>query len=197
MEGYAANLAALCIAGILGIAPRFELGRFLFKKHIKLLFLAAVIIIFSLVGYVAARQYLFWLHDPLARFLLPPYQSLNYFVLYALIRFFGSYLISLGLALLFLQAAKVINRRRGGLLFEREEPYLAAASIFLAGHPGWLIYSIFLLVTYLLLHLVFRLKGAKDIRLPLYRLWAPIAFFVILLNMYWSSQTNWWQLLVI
>ncbi|MEX2033369.1 MAG: hypothetical protein WD889_02300 [Candidatus Colwellbacteria bacterium] len=197
MERYAATLAALCVAGVLGIAPRFELGRFLLKKHIRLIFLASVIIIFSLIGYAAVRQYLFWLQDPLARFLLPPYQNFNYFALYALARFFGPYLISLGLALLFLQAAKIINRRRGELLFEQEEPYLAAASIFLTGHPGWLIYSILLLVIYLLLHLVSRLRGAKDIRLPLYRLWAPIAFFVILLNTYWFSQTGWWQLLVI
>ena len=197
MGGYAATIAALCIAGVLGIASQFELGRFLLRGHIKLIFLAGVIVIFSLIGYTAVKQYLFWLHDPLARFLLPPYQDLNYFALYALVRFLGPYLISLGLALMFLQAARIFNRRRGGLLFEQEEPYLAATSIFVAGHPGWLVYSTSFLAIYLLLHLVSRLRGAKDIRLPLYRLWAPIAFFVILLNAYWSSQTNWWQLLVI
>ncbi len=197
MEGYAASLAALGIAVVLGIASQFELGRFLLRRRIKLIFPAGIFIIFGLIGYEAIRQYLFWLHDPLARFLLPPYQSFNYFGVYTLARFSGPYLISLGLALMILQATKTINRRRGELLFEKEEPYLAATSIFLVGHPGWLIYLIFLLGIYLLWHLVFRLRGAKDIRLPLYRLWAPTAFFVILLNEYWFSQTNWWQLLVI
>ena len=195
MEGYAATIAALCIAGILGIASQLELGRFLFKKHVKLFFLAGIVIIFGFIGYEAVRQYLSWLHDPLARFLLPPYQSFNYFALYALTRFFGPYLVSLGVALMILQAAKIINRSRGELFFEKEEPYLAATSIFLVGHPGWLIYLIFLLGIYLLLHIIFRLRGAKDVRLPLYRLWAPTAFFVILLNEYWLSHTHWWPLL--
>ncbi len=197
MEGYAASLAALGIAVVLGIASWFELGRFLLRRHIKLIFLAGIFIIFGLTGYAVARQYLLWLHDPLARFLLPPYQDISYFVFYSLTHFFLPYLISVVAALLLLIAAKVLNKKQEEKFFEKEEPYLAALSLFLVGHPGWLIYLVALILAYFILHTSYFILRREAARLPLYRLWAPTAFFVILLNEYWFGQTNWWQLLVI
>ncbi len=195
MEGYAAAvLAALGIAFVLGTASQFELGRFLFKKRIKLIFFLSVIVIFSFAGYLTIKQYFLWLHDPLARFLLPPYQGLSYFAFYALSRFFASYLVSFSIALTFLQASKIVNQRLGEKFFEKEEPYLAAIALFLVGHPGWLVYLASLVLVYFILHVAHFILQRQPSRLPLYRLWAPTAFFVILLNEYWTSYTHWWAL---
>ncbi len=197
MEGYALRLVALGIVIVLGIASQFELGRFLLKRHIKLILLVALIIIFGLIGYAAIKQYFIWLYDPLTRFLLPPYQGFNYFAFYALSRFFGSYLVSLGAALLLLQTTRIINQRSSELFFEKEEPYLAATSVFLVGHPGWLVYLVTLIFIYFILHTLYFILRRQIARLPLYRLWAPIASFVILINEYWLSSTQWWALLSI
>lgn len=90
---------------------------------------------------------------------------------------------------------RALNKKFGERFFEEEEPYLAALSIFLTGHPGWLVYLVVLITMYFLLHTTYYLLQRKTARLPLYRLWAPIAFFVILLNEFWLGETSFWQLL--
>ena len=191
------SLLALLITGVIGVASPTDRGRYFLSRYIKLIFIVTVITVFILSGYFTFKQYETWANDPLAQFLLPPYQSLNYFISYSLIQFFAPYLISLVVALLFLKVTLSLNRKSGEIFFEEEEPYLAATSIFLVGHPGWLIYVVALIAVYLLLHTTYYLLQKKSERLPLYYLWAPTAFFVILLNEYWLSTINWWQLLVI
>lgn len=189
------SLAALLLTGLIGIAPLFGRGRRFLKRYGRAVFFAAIVIIFSLSSYYGFRQYLAWLDDPLGKFLLPPYQGPGYFASYSLIHFFASYLASLGLALLVLGTAVFFNKKAEEAFFEKEEPYLAAVSLFLVGYPGWLVYLIVLILIYLTLHVIYYLLRRKSVRLPLYRLWAPTAFFVILINEYWLSNTHWWQLL--
>ena len=196
MLGYF-SLVALFVTGMIGVAPLFNRGRYFLKRYSKLFFFAIIAIIFSLGSYYSFRQYGDWLHDPLGKFLLPPYQDPGYFAFYSLIHFFAPHLVSLVFALLILRITTTFNKRSGGIFFEKEEPYLAAVSLFLVGHPGWLIYLIALILIYSLLHTAYYLLQRKTIRLPLYHLWAPTAFFVILINEYWLSNTHWWQLLTI
>lgn len=188
-------LLALLLTGIVGIASQLSVGRYFLERYAKAVFLITIVLVFVLDALRAFGQYKRWLADPLAKFLIPPYQDIGYFALYSFTHFFAPYLFSLLIALLFLAIILMINRKKGGIFFEREEPYLAALPLFLTGHPGWLIYLIVLLGIYLLLHLVNYLKGAAGDRLPLYHLWALTAFFVILLNEYWLAKTNWWTLL--
>ncbi|MBI2594725.1 MAG: hypothetical protein HYW38_00465 [Candidatus Colwellbacteria bacterium] len=194
MFGYF-TLVALSVTGAIGIASLTNKGRYFLGRYSKLIFLAAIILIFSFSGYFSFKQYEFWLSDPLAKFLLPPYQNLGYFTLYSLIRFFTPYLVSLAFALLLLQTATAFNRKKEGVFFEKEEPYLAAVSLFLVGHPGWLVYLVILILIYFILHTSYFILQRRTARLPLYYLWAPTAFFVIILNEYWISHTPWWGLL--
>lgn len=188
-------MAALLVAGVIGIASLFDQGRYFLRHYIKLIFLASIIIVFSLGSYFSFQQYKSWQDDSLAKFLLPPHQGIDYFVSYSLVHFFAPYLISLIIALLFMRTATIFNRRRGEVFFEKEEPYLAAISFFLVGHPGWLIYLIVLILIYLLIHASRFVIRRQSERLPLYHLWAPTTVFVILLNEYWLSSTQWWPLL--
>lgn len=187
----------LLISALIAAASQIRLGRLFLRSYIKAIFFFSIGIVLVVIFYTTFQQYQLWLHGGVAKFLLPPYQPISYFVSFSLTHFFVPFLLSFLAAILIFTIATLLNTRYGGIFFERKEPYLAATSFFLVGHPGWLVYSIFLLTVYSLLHLVFRLRGVKDNRLPLYQFWAPVAFFVILLDEYWFSQTDWWQLLVI
>lgn len=136
-------------------------------------------------GYLVYNQYFVWfISGPPTIYLLPPYESIGYVFYYHLARFGLRYGVSAFAALIFLAAAIWHNRRRGGRFFEKEEPYLGASGIFLAGTPGELYYFVGLLVLYLLIHLGFRLFGhsEKESRLPLYWLWLPPAILVIIMK---------------
>lgn len=191
------SLLALIITGAVGFASQFQSGRSYLERQGKLIFVLAVAAIAGLGFYFTFNQYQAWLGDPLTKFLLPPYQDINYFVLYSFIHFFAPYLISLIAGLLLFFIMRVLNKKFEERFFEKEEPYLAALSLFLVGHPDWLVYIATLILVYLLIHASRFVIARQSERLPLYRLWAPIAFFVILLNEYWLNAAYWWPLLKI
>lgn len=164
-----------------------------------LLLVLSAVIIFSLDGWLAFRQYQVWSMGGLTRFLLPDYHpGSNYFLFYSLTRIFAPHLISLGLAIVFLLVLRGINNKHNRQFFEDEEPYLAATSLFLSGHPGWIFYLVFLVGFYLLWHLLSRLgRRGRSERLPLYHLWANAGVVTVLMAHFWLSHTSFWSLLKI
>jgi hypothetical protein len=140
-----------------------------------------------------------WSGDPaIGQFFLPPHQSnYSYFFFYILTRIFAPYLISLIFALVLLYLLPFINRRSGDRFFEPEEPYLAALSIFLVGHPGWFVYLIAMILTYLGWHLWNNLRGRGGMRLPLYNLWIAVGISVLIIDNYWLVNMPIWKLLKI
>lgn len=128
--------------------------------------------------YLTFLQYQVWSDDGMGKFLLPEHQP-TYFYFYSLTRFLTPYLISLTFGAIFTLLLIKINKRRGGVLFEDEEPYLAGLLMFLSGYPGVLVYFISVLIIYLFWHVVIRIKGKKDIRLPLYYLWPAAAILMM------------------
>lgn len=173
------------------------MGRSFLRRYAKKLFFLAVVVVLVLNAFTAFTQYRSWQTDPVAKFLIPPYQDINYFAFYAFTRFFAPYFFSLVTALLFLLIALRVNQKKGEIFFEREEPFLGAFSFFVVGHPGWLVYLVVLILAYFMLHASYFILQRRIVRLPLYRLWVPVAFFVILLDEYWFETMNWWQLLAI
>ncbi len=164
----------------------------------RYLFIAVVILISLFLLFQTYQQYQFWLENDISKHLLPPYQGINYFIYYAFIRFFSPYLISLTVAVLFLFLIKILNKKYAERLFYPEEIYLGALSIFLVGHPGWLFYTVFILIIYILIHissLIFNHKSySLSKRLSLYWLWLPTAIFVILIQR-WLEILPIWQIL--
>jgi hypothetical protein len=155
-------------------------------------FWVSVAIIFLTGIIFSVRVYLSWLRDEIGRYLLPPHQPIFYFLFYSGFRFFIPYALSLIIALIFVLAMNLLNRRGEEKFFEKEEPWLAGLAIFLSGHPGWLIYLSILLVVYLFAHFFERIRGRKDKRISLYHLWIPVGLFVILINVFWLSRCFWW-----
>lgn len=156
-----------------------------FSNFAKKSFIFSVVASFVYYGYLVYSQYFTWFYaGPPASFLLPPYESLWYVFSYHLARFGLMYGISLLTGLIFLAAAIRFNKKHNSLFFEKEEPYLGALAIFLAGTPGELYYFASLVATYFLLHLGLRIvhQSKEDFRLPVYWLWLPLVILVIIIQ---------------
>lgn len=178
-------------------ASRFSAGRPFSVNQlilIKRIFLFAILIIFSLLTYYSYRQYIVWASAEPSKFLLPPYQSWNYFFGYVGLRFFSPYIISLVAAFAFLHIAKNLNKKFNERFFYEEEIWLGALALFLIGWPGALFYFIGLVSAYLIIHLFSFAVNRESLVISLYYLWIPIAIIVIIINN-WLIELEWWKLL--
>lgn len=158
-----------------------------FLKYIQTLFNVSILLSFALGVWASYAQYHFWKGNDLSKLLLPPYQD-NYFLFYAFTRIFAPYVISLLVAGILILALNKTNKRRGKILLEEQEIYLAAMSIFLVGHPGWILYFPSLMAIYLLWHIGNKLRGVNT-RLPLYYLWTGVAILTII-YIQWGVETS-------
>ena len=193
------SIVSLVMLGVVWGASSSHRGRSLLAEHYKTIFALFVGVLFAYGAYLSSLQYYAMRSDGLAKFLLPPYQDINYFLIHiAGARIVGPYILSLMVAFLFMWASGRHNRKHNEQFFEKEEIYLGALSFFLVGHPGWIIYFPTLIVLYMSIQLYSRFVRRRiDERIPLYHLWVPTAIFVILINEYWLSQMAFWLLLKI
>ena len=159
-------------------------------------FTGAVLVVFGLDFLEIWAQYNAWEQGHLTRFLLPGFQE-GYFTKYSFFRILLPDVLALVASLIILIALKWLNKIKGFLLFEPEEPGIAALSILFVGYPGWVIYIPVILVVYLSWHLYVRLKGDKEARLPLYSLWPASGVLTILLIQAWIADSPLWALLKI
>ena len=147
-------------------------------------------------GWLIYRQYEIWAGNELTRFLLPEYNP-GYFPFYAFFRFLASDTLALIIAVVMLVTLTKMNNRAGKLFFEEHEPYLASTVIFLVGFPGLLFYLVWLLLAYLLWHLLtIRLTGKASRRLPLYSVWPLVGVVTVLVNTFWLEKTALWLMLI-
>ncbi|PIR98389.1 MAG: hypothetical protein COT88_01965 [Candidatus Colwellbacteria bacterium CG10_big_fil_rev_8_21_14_0_10_41_28] len=192
-----AVLASLVLLTVLFIKSFTKSGRLFISDNRKTIYWLSVTTIFIYSFYIAYQQYDVWSFGSMGKYFLPPYTDISYFLFYSLTKTFAPYLISFVISLALLKGLPVLNRRYGNNLFEEEEYYLAALSIFLTGHPGWIFYFLILVVVYLLAHLYSLFKEKKQARVPLYRLWLIVAVISIFLGSYALSSTSLWLLLKI
>ncbi len=170
------------------------------RRFLKIIFSLSILVVLGALTYLSYRQYLDWSKNDLSRYLLPPYQSISYFIFYVGARFFSPYLISLTAAFLFIFAAKKYNKKYEERFFYPEEYYLGAISFFLSGYPGVLFYIILILSAAIILSLLVLIVSRWSLegeRLSLYYFWAPIAIFIILMTEFWLKTLPWWGLLKI
>lgn len=161
-----------------------------FAKKAKLIFwLVFVFQIFWLV-YGVRKQYLVWQADETAKYLLPPYQSVSYFLFYSYGRIISALVISFAAALLFLFLTQYLNRRFQERFFCPEEPYLGAIAILIVGHPLWLLYLMLIILTTLIGTFIkkiiphvscFKFQVSCQRFSPCH-FWIPLAIFIIIIN---------------
>lgn len=175
----ALNFLLLVLAAI---GTALKKGRPFVARHAPAIFRVSVAVVFLLSAYWSFAQYLVWLSGETSKYLLPPYQNINYFLLYVGAKLFGLYALSFLVGLAAFYAARWYNARKNWSLFYDEEYYFIALSIFLVGHPYWIAYVLILAVAAGLLigfrHLILR----KTDKFSLYYLWFPIAALVILIT---------------
>jgi len=175
---------------------RFNLRNTNLLRIYVYIFYFSIFAVFSLLIYYSYQQYIAWASVEPSKFLLPPYQSIDYFIKYIGARFFTPYLISLISALVFFYVAQILNKKYEERFFDSEELWLGALAIFLIGWPGAFFYFIGLIIFYFLLSTFYFLLHGKNHRLSLYYLWLPLAIFVILINK-WLIELGLWKLLKI
>ncbi|MCL5004502.1 MAG: hypothetical protein M1170_00975 [Patescibacteria group bacterium] len=184
--------------GILVVAFGASLlkGRPFGIKALKAIFIVAAAAIFSLLIYYSYQQYAVWQSAEPTKFLLPPYQSANYFIKYIGARFFAPYFISLLAGIIFFFIARKMNKKYEERFFEQEELWLGALALFIVGWPGLLFYFIGLILIYLIIHTLYFILNTSSVRISLYYWWLPLAIFVILINK-WLMGLGVWRLLKI
>lgn len=159
-----------------------------------LLFISSTVAILGWAVFLSWKQYLVWQGNELGRLLLPPYQSWDYFIFYSRSRFLNPYLISLAVGIIFSYFAGYFNKKFGEKFFEPAEPYFLGTALFLSGHPGWLFYLIFILLSGAVLSGVHFLRFRHEARFSFYYLWLPVGLFTIIISK-WLANLPWWQLL--
>ncbi len=185
---------SLLILGVVFGASLFVKGRSFLGKHHWRIFLALVLVLFSYATYQGFRLYSATRAHQIGQFF-----DIEYILIFRVgVGIFIPYLISFIVALAFMWIAIKYNRKYGGRFFEKEEIQIGGLSLLLVGHPGWVFYSIALILLYLLLHIAhYILHTNKSFRLSIYHLWVPTAIFVILISEHWLSNMTLWFLLEI
>ncbi|MGC9046553.1 MAG: hypothetical protein ACP5IC_00290 [Minisyncoccia bacterium] len=149
------------------------------RQYLKYCFLFSFIFYLFLFLYLSLAQYNIWLNDSFAKYLLPPYQSIKFFLTYTFFHFAYNYIISFGFALLILGISIFLNQKYQNLFFQIEEPYIFATILFVLSLKYMVVYlfSIFIIATIINIFL-----KNKSERLSLYWLWIPSALFILLLE---------------
>jgi hypothetical protein len=160
--------------------------RSFFVRYIKTYFLCSAAVIFSTTLYWSYLQYSVWKSGGLTQFLLPPHQSIGYFLSYVFVRIVGPWLFSLCVAFLLKKGMEFLNRRFEERFFEAREPWIVCLAVFLTGYPGFFFYLAFIALLAVLLVIIYTVASRG--RAPLYYLWLPGAILAIILKMYFIPQ---------
>lgn len=166
---------SLCVSG--GVIKDF-FNKFLFSSIIKFLWLVSFVFIISVVSYWSWQQYEVWQTSPVTKYVLPPYQSIGYFLSYVGVRFLSPWILAFLAALLVSRLAKKLNKRFEERFFEKEEIELMTLGIFLVGYPGFLFYLFFILGFGSVASVIYTLFSRG--RMPFYYFWMPLAIFAII-----------------
>ncbi|MCL4406268.1 MAG: hypothetical protein M1586_00090 [Patescibacteria group bacterium] len=167
-------------------------------KNFKAVFWSVSALMFATAFCRSSALYLNWKNVPsVMQYVLPPYQSLDYFLFYAFSRFFAPVIIAFLAAIAILGVFSLMNGRSGERFFEKEEVYFAPISVVAMSYPSWLVYIPVALFAYVVYHLIVLAFSRKKSRLSFYNLWFPIALFVILIIEFWLKYSFWWPKLKI
>ena len=157
--------------------------RDLLQRWMTYFFWTTVLLVLAMVAYQSGEQYFGWLTAPApARYLLPPYAPISYYLFYVGTRLWLPYLLSLAFAGIAFLAAKYLNKRYEERFFYPEEYYLIALGVFVSGHPWWIGFLIIVAVSYVVYALTAMLITKEQARVSFYYLWLPSAIFIILLT---------------
>ncbi len=133
-------------------------------KDFQKLILIVIIFRFCYAGFLTFLQYDFWLQNDFSRFLLPPYQSIEYFLSYSFSHFWLKVLLSVISASVFFIFLYLLKKYRSGL-FEEGEIELGFLLSLVSGWPYFLVFVplvfVFLLVFSIFGRIFWQVKRVK------------------------------------
>ena len=164
-------------------------GKLKFKIFLRWIWILSVAVIFGTFLYWSSLQYEMWGSGGFTKYMLPPYQSIAYFLSYVGVRFFGPWVLAFLASVIVSRAAKYLNKKFGERFFENEEIELIALGVFLTGYPGFFIYLSLILVLGVMFSAAYQVltKG----RLPLYFFWMSMAVFAIIIKDWLVPALGW------
>lgn len=89
---------------------------------------------------LSVTQYLVWKRDPLSQYLLPPHESIWYFLGYAQTHYFASLLYTLGGAVVVGLILVLLHRTSHGRALDRLDVQLGALGALASGFPNVILY---------------------------------------------------------
>src|SRR3989344_5321451 len=142
-------------------------------------------LLIALLGYSGYLLYLTRSLDPLGRFLLPPHITWWDFLSYWFIQFSVEYAVAFAIAGLGFWKMHWLNKRFQERFFYPSEFWLLLLSVLYAGHPGWLVFGIFMLIALLVLVIL------KNQRVSFYYLWLPASALTLITIQILISKIPW------
>jgi len=160
------------------------------KKKVKtylVLFLLSVLLFIFWSVFLSYQQYLLWQSHSVSKYLLPPYQKIDYFLNYAYFHFWRDFvyrLIGVGFIFLFMNFLNFIFRR--DIFYDDEKiliPYFSLFYFF-----PYNMFFIFLGFLVLLLNILITRKGLTAQRFSFQRYWLHLAWLVFVLQSILSNN---------
>lgn len=109
-------------------------------KLAQIFVLIVIAFLFLQAGFLTFLQYLGFKSAPPGMYLLPPYQSINYFISYVWLHFWATSIAAIGFSLAAGFTAWVLNYFGGERFFEKEEIFLLMLGGLTSGWPNFLTY---------------------------------------------------------
>lgn len=122
------------------------------------------LLLMQLIIYTYA-QYIAWLENPVSRYLLPPYQSLDYFAGYIWFHYGLPLAVNLAAAVVWWGILIILKRRSQGLWLDNSEAALGFLTAWLVGWPNILMYWAIMFSLMVLRLAVANIKKQVDFRL--------------------------------
>ena len=156
------------------------------EKYLKAILFSFLLIIISRSFILTILNYRVWSQDLVSYRLLPPHNSIFYFLQYSWQHYWFEAIITILFSLFIFWAIYLLNQKFEQTFFYDEERYLAGLGILITGWPNCLIYLCLVLLLGVIFHfLIFIFNLLKDVnnsRLSLLCFWLPCALLVLLLN---------------
>lgn len=160
-------------------------ARSFFVKYAQRIFWISIGTIAASLTYTTGLIYFSWLTTAgAARFFLPPYQDISYFIFFVGVRVWLPYLLSLAFSGIAFLGTKYLNRRFEERFFYPEERYLISLGVFFSVHPLWIAFLMLSGIFYLLYTLLKTFRAQSLVRNSFYYCWLPASLTTLLIVPY-------------
>ena len=145
-----------------------------------LIYLFGILTLFGVAIFKVIYQYLLWKNHPVSKFLLPPYQSFDYFFSYSFFHFLKVPLYNFFSSIFLLALLKIFNKIFNKRLFFEEEIFFAGFAMLVVEFPINLFLLAVVIILGILISLIKKILKKESQYTSLYYLWLPLTILSII-----------------